>query len=225
MSCKEVALKKRKEIAEKEVMSGKEVTLKKRRRAKEIASSALLHHPFVVFIFFSALSARARSFFWTPSRPCASHLSFLRIGLHSLCLKIARSWIHQISSNWSCSSCLEAAISWAHNHAVVNFLGKKVWSLSMVEIFSSSSGHKDSRNGRLEQELVGLESSLLFLWSVVVFWRGFWGCASFSRVFSWLGFFHILSSCSGAFTKKEIWKKDNWDVGVKLFSGRNFATS
>lgn len=174
---------------------------------------------------FSALFARARSFFWTLSRSCASHLSFLRIGLHSLCLKIARSWIHQISSNWSCSSCLEAAISWAHNHAVVNFLGKKVWSLSMVEIFSSSSGHKDSRNGRLEQELVGLESSLLFLWSVVVIWRGFWGCASFSRVFSWLGFFHIFSSCSGALKKKEIGKKDNWHVGVKLFSGRNFATS
>jgi hypothetical protein len=34
-----------------------------------------------------------------------------------------------------------------------------------------------------------------------------------------------LSCCSGAFFQKEIGKKDNWDVGVKLFSGRNFATS
>jgi hypothetical protein len=34
-----------------------------------------------------------------------------------------------------------------------------------------------------------------------------------------------LSCCSGAFFQKEIGEKDNWDVGVKLFSGRNFATS
>ncbi len=65
MSCKEVALKKRKEIAEKEVMSGKEATLKKRRRAKEIASSALLRHAIVAR--FLLCSLRSHSLFLLDS--------------------------------------------------------------------------------------------------------------------------------------------------------------
>jgi hypothetical protein len=56
---KEVALQKRKEIAQ------KEVTLKKRRRAKEIASSALLRHPFVAR--FLLCSLRSHSFFFLDS--------------------------------------------------------------------------------------------------------------------------------------------------------------